>query len=128
MKIGIETYASNSYKEILEEYGEVLIRFGLSETENGYAEICIDCLGDVFNLHEEIEHFINNSDKPLPYRRKRKLRAGKLQMGWYENASGYKFVFDLQKDLDAEEQNERLLRLAIGEDEKWVSVLWIRTT
>ena len=42
--------------------------------------------------------------------------------------SGYKFVFDLQKDLDAEEQNERLLRLAIGEDEKWVSVLWIRTT
>lgn len=30
--------------------------------------------------------------------------------------SGYKFVFDLQKDLDTEEQNEELLRLAIGEE------------
>lgn len=67
MKIGIETYANNNYKEISEEYGEVLIRFGLSETENGSAEICINCLGDVFNLHKEIESFINNSDKPLPY-------------------------------------------------------------
>lgn len=67
MKIGIETYASNTYKEISEEYGEVLKWFGLSETENGCAEICVDCLGDVFNLHKEIENFINNSDKPLPY-------------------------------------------------------------
>ena len=31
--------------------------------------------------------------------------------------SGYKFVFDLQKDLNTEEQNEKLLRLAIGESE-----------
>ena len=67
MKIGIETYASNTYKEISEEYGDVLKRFGLSETENGYAEIYIDCLGDIFNLHKEIENFINDSDKPLPY-------------------------------------------------------------
>ena len=67
MKIGIETYASNTYKEISEEYGDVLKRFGLSETENGYAEIYIDCLGDIFNLHKEIEEFINNSDKALHY-------------------------------------------------------------
>lgn len=31
--------------------------------------------------------------------------------------SGYKFVLDLQKDLSTEEQNENLLRLAIGESE-----------
>ena len=67
MKIGIETYTSNTYKEISEEYGDVLKRFGLSETENGYAEIYIDCLGDIFNLHKEIENFINDSDKSLPY-------------------------------------------------------------
>lgn len=30
--------------------------------------------------------------------------------------SGYKFVFDLQKDLSTEEQNEKVLRLAIGEE------------
>ena len=29
--------------------------------------------------------------------------------------SGYKLVFDLQKDLNTEERNEELLRLAIGE-------------
>ena len=67
MKIGIETYASNTYKEISEEYGDVLKRFGLSETENEYAEIYIDCLGDIFNLHKEIEEFTNNSDKAFPY-------------------------------------------------------------
>ena len=31
--------------------------------------------------------------------------------------SGYKFVFNLQEDLNTEEQNEKLLRLAIGESE-----------
>ena len=67
MKINIETYDCDRYDEISAEYGKVLSRFGLSEKADGSAEVYIDCLGDVFNLHKEIENFINDSDKPLPY-------------------------------------------------------------
>ena len=67
MKINIETYCSDRYNEISAEYGKVLSRFGLSEKADGSAEIYIDCLGDIFSLHKEIENFINDSDKSLPY-------------------------------------------------------------
>ena len=67
MKINIETYDCDRYDEISAEYGKVLSRFGLSEKADGSAEVYIDCLGDVFNLHKEIENFINDSDKPFPY-------------------------------------------------------------
>ena len=67
MKINIETYCSDRYNEILVEYGKVLSRFGLSEKADGSAEIYIDCLGDIFSLHKEIENFINDSDKSLHY-------------------------------------------------------------
>lgn len=67
MKIRIETYFSNEYDEILKEYGNVLSRFGLTSTDDGHAEIYIGTLGDVLNLHKEIEEFIDNSDKPYHY-------------------------------------------------------------
>lgn len=67
MKINIETYGSNNYKEILKEYGKVLTRFGLSETEDGNAEVYIGCLGDLLSLNKELEEFTRNSDKSIPY-------------------------------------------------------------
>lgn len=67
MKMNIETYASNKYEEISEEYGTVLLRFGLTETEDGNAEVYIGCLGDLLNLNKELEEFTSKSDKPLPY-------------------------------------------------------------
>lgn len=67
MKINIETYSSNKYKEIVEEYGKVLNRFALTETDNGNAEVCIGCLEDLLNLNKKLEEFTNNTDKPLPY-------------------------------------------------------------
>lgn len=67
MEIGIEIYGSNRYNEILEEYGKVLSRFGLTRTKEGNANIIIECLGDLLNLHREIEEFIDESDKSIPY-------------------------------------------------------------
>ena len=67
MKIRIETYFFYKYDEILQEYGKVLSRFGLSKTDDGHAEIYIGTLGDVLNLHKEIEAFINSSDKSCHY-------------------------------------------------------------
>lgn len=67
MKINIETYGSNKFDEISAEYGEILSRFELSKKEDGSAEIYIGTLGDIFNLHKEIEKFFDNSDQPLPY-------------------------------------------------------------
>ena len=67
MKIRIETYFSNEYDEILQKYGKVLPRFGLTRTDDGHAEIYIGTLGDIFSLHKEIEEFIDNSDNPCHY-------------------------------------------------------------
>ena len=65
--MNIETYASNKYEEISEEYGTVLSRFGLTETEDGNVEVYIGCLGDLLNLNKELEEFTSKSDKSLPY-------------------------------------------------------------
>lgn len=65
MKINIETYDCNKYDEISEEYGKVLSRFGLTKTENGYAEIDVDYLEDILNLHRDIKEF--TSGKSIPY-------------------------------------------------------------
>ena len=67
MKINIETYSSNRYDEISVEYGEVLKKFGLSKTQDGNAEIYIDCLGDLLNLNRELELFAENVDVPVVY-------------------------------------------------------------
>lgn len=67
MKMNIETYVSNNYKVISKEYGKVLTRFGLVETEDGNAEIYIGCLGDLLSLSKELEEFTNSSDRPFPY-------------------------------------------------------------
>ena len=65
MKINIETYDYNKYDEISKEYGEVLYRFGLTKTESFYAEIDVDCLEDILNLHRDIKEF--TSGKSIPY-------------------------------------------------------------
>ena len=67
MKMNIETYASNKYEEISEEYGTVLSRFGLTETEDGNAEVYIGCLGDLLNLNKELEEFTSKSDKVISF-------------------------------------------------------------
>ncbi len=67
MKIRIETCFFYEYDEILQEYGKVLSRFGLTMTDDNHAEIYIGTLGDIFSIHKEIEEFIDNSDKPYHY-------------------------------------------------------------
>lgn len=66
MKIAIETYGSCKYKEIVDEYGEVLRNFGLFE-ENGFAYIEVEQIDQLFLLNSEICKFVLDAEKCLPY-------------------------------------------------------------
>lgn len=67
MKINIETYGSDKFKDIFEEYGSVLAVYGLTETPGGAAYIEVGTIEDLFDINERLKDFCEETDRPLPY-------------------------------------------------------------